>query len=258
MTVLDQIVEKTRERLRSAPPDLDDLRRAARERVANRIPFAFRNAITANEVNVIAEIKSASPSAGSIVADPDVERIARDYQRGGAAAISIVTEPEFFRGSTGWITRAKAATGLPVIMKDFVVEPSQLLRGIAAGADAILLLASLLDARHILDFVGLLEAYGCDALVEVHDERELDRALEGGARLIGVNNRDLRDFGVDLGTSERLGALMPEDVIRVAESGIKTRADVERLHAAGFHAFLVGESLLRQEDRARAVSELLP
>lgn len=257
MTVLDQIVERTRERLRDEQkPD----RRAAEAAVEGREPFAFRNALGGapqGTARVIAEIKSASPSAGPIVPDPDVESIARDYARGGAAAMSIVTEPEFFRGSRDWIFRAKRAAGLPVIMKDFVVEPSQIVRGIAAGADAILLLASLLDAARIRDFIALLEAYGCDALVEVHDEAELERAVDAGARLIGVNNRDLRDFHVDLGISERLGALMPRDVTRVAESGIRARADVERLQAAGFHAFLVGESLLRQDDRALAVRGLV-
>jgi len=257
MTVLDQIVERTRMRLRDEPMDIEDVRRAARDRAAAKTPFAFRTALQRDAVNVIAEIKSASPSAGSIVDNPDVESIARDYASGGAAALSVVTEPEFFRGSASWIARAKSAANLPAIMKDFIVEPSQLMRGIAAGADAILLLASLLDAPRILDFIGLLEEYGCDALVEVHDEQELERAVEGGARLIGVNNRDLRDFRVDLGTSERLGALMPEATIRVAESGIRNRADVERLRAAGFHAFLVGESLLRQDDRAAAVRTLV-
>jgi indole-3-glycerol phosphate synthase len=257
MTVLDQIVEHTRARLRDEPMDIEDVRRAARDAAAAKTPFAFRAALQRDAVNVIAEIKSASPSAGSIVDNPDVESIARDYASGGAAALSIVTEPEFFHGSSSWIARAKSAVSLPVIMKDFIVEPSQLMRGIAAGADAILLLASLLDARRLLDFIGLLEAYGCDALVEVHDEQELERAVEGGARLIGVNNRDLRDFRVDLGTSERLGALMSNDTIRVAESGIRNRADVERLRAAGFHAFLVGESLLRQDDRAAAVRTLV-
>jgi indole-3-glycerol phosphate synthase len=266
-TVLDRIVERTRERLLTeAKPD----RRAAEEVAQGRTPFAFRAAIGGRasrppggpearppSVNVIAEIKSASPSAGSIVDDPDVERIARDYARGGAAAMSVVTEPEFFRGSRDWIARAKAAAGLPVVMKDFVVEPSQIVRGIAAGADAILLLASLLDVAQLRDFVAIAEAYGCDALVEVHDEEELGRAIGSGARLIGVNNRDLRDFRVDLGTSERLGALMPDGVIRVAESGIRTRADVDRLRAAGFNAFLVGESLLRQDDRAAAVRALV-
>jgi indole-3-glycerol phosphate synthase len=257
MTVLDQIVERTRERLRGEPLEVEDTRRAAMERSASRKPFAFREALAREGVNVIAEIKSASPSAGSIVPDPDVESIARDYARGGAAAISVVTEPEFFRGSRDWLASARAASGLPVVMKDFVVEPSQIMRGIAAGADAILLLASLLDARQLSNFIGLLDAYGCDALVEVHDEAELERAVQAGARLIGVNNRDLKSFHVDLATSERLGAQMPQDAIRVAESGIRTREDVERLRAAGFHAFLVGESLLRQSDRAAAVQALL-
>ena len=254
MTVLDEIVARTRERLRGeAKPD----RRVAEEAAQQRKPFAFRAALSNEGVNVIAEIKSASPSAGSIVDDPDVETIARDYARGGAAAMSIVTEPEFFRGSRDWIFRAKNAAGLPIVMKDFVVEPSQIVRGIAAGADAILLLAALLDVAQIRDFVALAEAYGCDALVEVHDEQELERAIAGGARVIGVNNRDLRDFRVDLGTSERLGSAMPADVIRVAESGIRSRSDVDRLRAAGFHAFLVGESLLRQNDRAAAVRALV-
>ena len=253
MTVLEQIVERTRERLRDeAKPD----RRAAEEVAQQRTAHAFRDALSREGVNIIAEIKSASPSAGSIVDDPDVESIAGDYSRGGAAAISVVTEPDFFHGSRDWLARAKSASGLPVIMKDFIVEPSQILRGVAAGADAILLLASLLDEHRLADYIALLDAYGCDALVEVHDEDELARATKAGARLIGVNNRDLRSFAVDLATSERLGALMPKDVIRVAESGIRTRADVQRLRAAGFHAFLVGESLLRQHDRAAAVQEL--
>jgi indole-3-glycerol phosphate synthase len=249
---LDRIVERTRARIPHEPPDRVRAQRAAQERT----PFAFSAALKREGVNVIAEIKSASPSAGSIVPDPDVESIAADYARGGAAAISIVTEPEFFRGSHEWIGRAKS-TGLPVIMKDFVVESSQLMNGIAAGADAILLLASLLDGHRIREFISLLDAYNCDALVEVHDDAELDRAIEGGARVIGVNNRNLRDFKVDLATSETLAQRMPRDVVKVAESGIKTRHDVDRLRAAGYDAFLVGESLLRQSDRAAAVRELV-
>ena len=250
--VLQQIVDRTRARIPSEPAD----RAAAERAAANRKPFAFIKALTRDGVNVIAEIKSASPSAGAIVENPEIESIAADYARGGAAAISIVTEPEFFRGSRSWIARAKAS-GLPVVMKDFVVSPSQITNGVAAGADAILLLASLLDARRIAEFIGLLDAYGCDALVEVHDEEELGRAIDGGARIIGVNNRNLRDFSVDLGSSERLSVLMPPDAIRVAESGIKTRGDVERLRAAHYNAFLVGESLLRQNDRAAAVAALV-
>jgi indole-3-glycerol phosphate synthase len=238
--ILDKIVARTRARLLPVDP-----------------PHVFAAAISRPGINVIAEIKSASPSAGSIIETPEVEAIAAEYRRGGAAAISIVTEPEFFRGSSTWIARAKSSAGLPVIMKDFIIDERQLLHGIAAGANAILLLASLLDATQIRAFIALLDQFGCDALVEVHDEAELERAVGGGARLIGVNNRNLRDFSVDLGTSERLSALMPPGTIRVGESGIRTRQDVERLKNAGFHAFLVGESLLRQEDRAAAVERLV-
>jgi indole-3-glycerol phosphate synthase len=251
--VLEAIVARTRERL---PHEVVD-RAAAEQAAAARAPFAFASALRGDGVNVIAEIKSASPSAGSIVDQPDVETIAADYRRGGAAAISVVTEPEFFRGSRDWIARARAASRLPVIMKEFVLAPSQLMGGIAAGADAILLIAALLDAQRMKEFIGLLDAYGCDALVEVHDEAELDRAVEAGARVIGVNNRNLRDFSVDLATSERLVARVPAGVLRVSESGIHTRADVERLRRAGFDAFLVGESLLRQNDRAMAVRRLV-
>jgi indole-3-glycerol phosphate synthase len=252
MTILDDIVARTRARLGTEPP----IDRAAAETAArNRAPFALTAALRRDHISVIAEIKSASPSAGSIVENPDVEAIATAYKQGGAAAISIVTEPEFFRGSREWIGRA--AVQLPVLMKDFIVDESQLIRGIAAGASAILLLASLLDAKQIRDFIRCLDTYSCDALVEVHDEAELERAMNGGARIIGVNNRNLRDFSVDLGASERLARQIPDGVIRVAESGIKTRADIDRLRAAGFDAFLVGESLLRQNDRAAAVRQLV-
>ena len=238
--ILDRIVARTRARLLPADP-----------------PHAFAAAISRPGINVIAEIKSASPSVGMIIENPDVETIAADYRRGGAAAISIVTEPEFFHGSTSWIARAKASAGLPAIMKDFIIDERQLLHGIAAGANAILLLASLHDAKQIRAFIALLDQFGCDALVEVHDEAELERAIDGGAKLIGVNNRNLRDFSVDLATSERLSRLMPAGTIKVAESGIRIRQDVDRLRNAGFHAFLVGESLLRQADRAEAVKALI-
>ena len=256
--VLPQIVARTKARLDAETFDWQAANRAARLRANQREKFVFSTALKRRgAVNVIAEVKAASPSAGTIVENPEVEIIAADYKRGGAAAISIVTEPDFFRGSREWIVRASSASGLPVIMKDFVIDPSQLLRGAAAGADAVLLLASLLDALQIREFIGILDDFGCDALVEVHDEAELQRAVDGGARLIGVNNRDLRTFRVDLATSERLVASIPAGVVRVAESGIKSRQDVERLRAAGFDALLVGESLLRQNDRAAAVAALV-
>jgi indole-3-glycerol phosphate synthase len=254
MTILDDIVASTRARLcGELAPDIA----AAEQAVSIRPPFALTAALQRSGINIIAEIKSASPSAGTIVKDPDVEDIAFDYSSGGAAAISIVTEVKFFRGSRLWIDRAAAVSGLPVLMKDFIIDESQLIRGVAAGASAILLLASLLDANQIRDFIRRLDTYSCDALVEVHDETELQRAIDGGARIIGVNNRNLHDFSVDLGASERLAKQIPGGILRVAESGIKTRADVDRLRAAGFDAFLVGESLLRQNDRATAVRQLV-
>lgn len=251
--VLARIVERTKERIAGQTVD----RRSAEEAAAAKRAFAFSEALRGAEVGVIAEIKAASPSAGDIMPNPDVERIAAEYAAGGAAAISVVTEPEFFKGSPAWLQRARTAAARPVIMKDFVVSPGQIVNGIASGADAILLLASLLDGPRIAEFIGLLDAYGCDALVEVHDEAELERAIEAGARIIGVNNRNLRDFTVDLATSERLAPGIPAAAIRVAESGIRSASDVARLRAAGFTAFLVGESLLRQPDRAAAVSSLL-
>jgi indole-3-glycerol phosphate synthase len=255
--VLAKIVERTRARLAEQPMDVEDVRRGAHDASLNRTAHAFSSALRRDGVNIIAEIKSASPSAGPIMENPDVERIAADYKEGGAAAISIVTEPEFFRGSREWLRRASGSANLPVIMKDFVVEPQQVYEAVAAGADALLLIASILDAETIRKFIRLLDEHGCDALVEVHDEADLERAIAGGARVIGVNNRDLRTFKVDLGTSERLGALIPGDVIKVAESGIVDADDVQRLRAARFDAFLVGESLLRQNDRAAAVRRLV-
>lgn len=253
MNVLDDIVQRTRARLVDEPMEVEDTRRKAFERRRFRPNHAFAKALKFPGVNIVAEIKAASPSAGAIVQDPDVESIALEYKEGGAAAISIVTEPEFFRGSRDWIMRASGASGLPVIMKDFVVEPSQVFGAVAAGADALLLLASLLEPKEIALFIAFLNEFGVDALVEVHDEDELQKAIDGGAKIIGVNSRDLKTFNVDLATSERLVTKIPRDIIKVAESGIASHDDVERLRKAGFGAFLVGESLLRQNDRAAAV-----
>jgi indole-3-glycerol phosphate synthase len=229
----------------------------AEPRTSRLAPHAFRDALRRSDrgLAVIAEVKGASPSAGTIVASPDVEAIAGDYQEGGAAAVSVVTEPEFFAGSPGWISRA-AAAGLPVLMKDFITRREQLEAAIATGADAVLLIAALLDRAVLRGMIERLEAAGRDALVEVHDEGELESALDAGASIVGVNNRDLRDFSVDLATGERLVASIPPEVVRVAESGIRTPGDAERLAAAGFDAVLVGESLLRAADRRSAVAAL--
>ena len=254
--VLERIVADTRRRLESERRDMRTLERDARSVPPRDMTFATAIAGSSSPAHIIAEIKAASPSAGVIAAAPAVGTIASAYSRGGAAAISVVTEPEHFRGDRRWLREAADASGLPVIMKDFIVEEVQLLEGVIAGAGAILLLASQLDAMTIRRFIALLDEWNVDALVEVHDERELERAVEGGARLIGVNNRDLRNFSISLETSERLVSRIPAECMKVSESGIETAEDIRRLQAAGFDAFLVGTSLLRQQDHELAVRRL--
>lgn len=259
--ILQKIVASTRARLERekvvARRVRDEAEAFRKERRAHTFAETLRGGRSAERARIISEIKAASPSAGDIAPNPKVEEIAESYKRGGAAALSVVTEEEAFKGSRAWLTRATRETQLPVIMKDFIVEPVQIYDGAAAGADAILLLASLLDASQLRDFIAITNELGVDALVETHDERELERALKAEARLIGVNNRDLRDFSVSLTTSERLVLEIPPEAIRVSESGIRSRADVDRLTSAGFDAFLVGESLLRQSNREDAVRKLV-
>ncbi|MBW3565523.1 MAG: indole-3-glycerol phosphate synthase TrpC [Acidobacteria bacterium] len=244
--ILDRIVTGTRR-------DLDRLTEAERERIHHAAAakgkgdHRFRRALEEPGIRIIAEIKAASPSAGTIAGEVDPEAIARRYAEGGAAALSVVTEPHHFRGSRDWIPEAKKSD-LPVIMKDFVVDPVQIDRGFLAGADAILLLASILDETRLRELRQRIETLGLDALVEVHDEKELDLALSSGAPIVGVNNRNLRTFEVDLRTAERIARRIPPDVVMVAESGIHTRRDIERLEAAGYRAFLVGEALMRAGD----------
>ncbi|MEO8218064.1 MAG: indole-3-glycerol phosphate synthase TrpC [Acidobacteriota bacterium] len=255
--VLRQIVERTREDLRHDVVDWRALHRAARNRAAQKTKHSFQSALRrgTGPITVIAEVKGSSPSAGTIVENPDVVAIASQYRDGGASAISVVTEPHFFHGSMEWVYRARSV-GLPVVMKDFVVDPVQIYRGVAAGADAVLLLSSVLDVSRLREFLSILSELGRDGLVEVHDEQELEQALEAGAQIVGVNNRDLRTFAVDLATSERLRKSIPDSVVTVAESGVRTRDDALRLENAGFDAILVGESLLRQADRRVAVEML--
>lgn len=185
-----------------------------------------------------------------------IESVARAYRRGGASALSVVVEQDFFGGDPSWLPRAKTASGLPVLMKDFIVEEVQLDFAAALGADAILLIVSALDDETLRRLHGAASARGLAVLVEAHDETEIGRALVAGAEIVGVNARDLGTFRVNLAGMARLGALLPASVVRVAESGIKTRADVESLAAAGYGSFLVGETLLRAADPARALREL--
>ena len=189
-------------------------------------------------------------------ADARVEDVARAYRRGGAAALSVVVEQDFFGGDPAWLPRAKAASGLPVLMKDFVVDETQLDFAAALGADAVLLIVAALGDADLARLHAAAKARGLAVLVEAHDEGEIRRAAALGAEIVGVNSRDLATFAVDLAGMARLGGLLPPEATRVAESGIKTRADVEALETAGYGAFLVGETLLRSPDPARTLREL--
>jgi indole-3-glycerol phosphate synthase len=213
-------------------------------------------------VALIAEVKKASPSAGVIRPDFDPVRIAREYEAAGATCLSVLTDVKFFQGSLEYLRAIRAAVGLPLLRKDFIIDPRQILEAVEWGADAILLIAAILSDEQLRAYHALASGAGLSVLVEVHDDDELDRALAAGAELVGVNNRDLRVFKTDLATTERLGArlrALPGGASRVlvAESGIRTQADVARLRRATAQAILVGESLMREQDLVAKVRELL-
>jgi indole-3-glycerol phosphate synthase len=207
-------------------------------------------------LSVIAEVKRRSPSKGLLRADLDPGRLAAQYARGGATAISCLTDAEFFGALPDDLARVRAATDLPILRKDFIVDERQVAESHRAGADAILLIARILDCKQLADFLRLGHDLGLAVLVEVHDEAELDRALSAGGEIVGINNRDLDTFAVSLETSFRLRPRVPAGRTAVAESGIRDRADVAALEQAGFDAILVGESLVTADDPAAALAGL--
>ena len=209
-------------------------------------PRGFMQALLAYPgVSIIAEVKKASPSKGVICENFDPVAIARAYQDNGAQAISVLTDQNFFQGSLDYLAAVREAVKLPVLRKDFIIDPVQIEEAHIFGADAILLIAAILDEEKLRDFRCQAEEKGMDVLVEVHDEEELDSALRAGSRLIGVNNRNLKDFSVDIETTFRLGKRLPKDIPLVSESGLKTPEDMRRLASAGVAAALIGETLMR-------------
>ncbi len=259
VNILDTIVAEKKLEVAKLRPQAGKLKQAAAERKDFR---DFAGALRRDDgVTLIAEIKKASPSAGLILKDFDAIRIARDYEGAGAAALSVLTDEKFFQGRIEYLQLIRDAVKLPLLRKDFIIDELQIHESAARGADAILLIVAILDDAQLKGFRELASQLRLAVLVEVHDEAELDRALASGAEIIGVNNRDLRDFSVSLATTEKLAMKLKRGMCGkhtlVAESGIHVRTDVERVAKAGANAVLVGESLMRSGDIAGKVRELL-
>jgi len=255
---LDQIVGSTRRKVAETKrtADLRELERRAEQHV----PRGFRRALEEKSragVAVIGELKKASPSKGLIRAEFCAADLARELEAAGAVALSVLTEEEFFQGSLENLRMASAAVKVPCLRKDFIVDEFQLLEARANSADAVLLIVAALSQTELTGLALGARSRGLDVLCEVHDEEELQRALDAGCDLIGVNTRDLRTFKVDVETAFRLAERLPKSVLKVAESGIRSGEDITRLRAAGYQAFLVGESLMRAERPGEALRELV-
>jgi indole-3-glycerol phosphate synthase len=266
MTILDEIAEKTRLRVaraKGAAP-FDQVREKAlemAERQRSNNVFPFENALAKRRLqgaglSFICEVKKASPSKGIIAEDFPYLEIAREYEAAGADAISVLTEPEYFLGSDRYLQEIAAAVKIPTLRKDFIVDPYQIYEAKLLGAQAVLLICALLDTEALAEYIKTAGELGLSALVEIHNEGEAEQALAAGARLIGINNRDLKTFTVDTGMSARLRKLIPADIITVAESGIKSPDDVRALKGSGIDAVLVGESLMRATDKKQFLAEL--
>jgi indole-3-glycerol phosphate synthase len=255
---LDQIVAATRLRVAHAKRSVE-LRQLER-RAQEHVPRGFRRALAKRNqtgVVIIAELKKASPSRGLIRTDFNPGHLAQELETAGAAALSVLTDEEYFQGSLENLRLASVSTRLPCLRKDFVVDEFQLLEARAHCADAILLIVAVLSQAELVALKNQSRALGLDVLCEAHNEEELGRAVDAGCDLIGVNNRDLRTFKVDLKTAFRLAEMMPENVLSVAESGLENGTDIARLRGAGYQAFLIGESLMRAESPTTALHTLL-
>ncbi len=255
--LLTEIVTKKEEQLAR------DQKQRSLEVLINKIsglelPLPFKEALAeSQEFSIIAEIKRASPVKGELSPGFDPLKLAWAYRRGGARAISVITEEHHFKGSRAYIKPVKQLTGLPVLCKDFIIDQYQVYEARANGADALLLIAAILDKYLLSSLLDLTRSLEMEALVEIHDRQELETALEAGAGMVGINNRDLKSFRVDLATTLELAGLVPDDVLVVGESGITSREDILRMHEAGVNAALVGEALIRAGNPEAKLKSLL-
>lgn len=256
MTILEQLAGHARERARQAKAKipLAEIRRQAFHLPKGN--FAFENALRAPGISFICECKRASPSKGLIAPDFPYLQIAKDYEAAGADCISVLTEPKWFLGSDEYLKEIASVVSIPCLRKDFTVDEYMIYEAKVLGASAVLLICSILSEKQIKDYIGVCDELGISALVEAHDESEVQAALHAGARIIGVNNRNLKDFSVDTGNSRRLRGLVPRDVLFVSESGVDSAEDIAKLRETGADAVLIGEALMRAPDKKAKLDEL--
>lgn len=257
MTILDEIAAKTRKRIAEKEKNipLAEIRSQA-EQLPSDTGFPFERALAADDVAFICEVKKASPSKGIIAEDFPYLQIAKDYEAAGAAAISCLTEPFWFKGSDEYLREIAAAVNIPVLRKDFTVNEYMIYEAKTLGAAAVLLICSILSESQLKEYLELSHSLGLSSLVEAHDETEIETALKSGARIIGVNNRNLKTFSVDAENSAKLRKLIPADKIFVSESGTQTAEDVENLRKIGANAVLIGEALMRSSNKKAKLGEL--
>ena len=256
MTILDQLADHARERVAASKATCPLEQVKAEALALPKGDFAFEKALRKEGISFICECKKASPSKGIIAEDFPYLEIAKEYEAAGADCISVLTEPKWFLGSDKYLQEITSAVSIPCIRKDFTVDEYMIYEAKILGASAVLLICSILSKEQIKEYIGICDELGLSALVETHDEDEVAMAIEAGARIIGVNNRNLKDFTVDTGNSARLKSLVGDGIIFVSESGVKDGADVAKLKEAGVDAVLVGEALMRASDKKAKLSEL--
>lgn len=256
MTILDKLAASAKARCEAAkgkiPPE--EIRRLAEN--TPKGDFGFEKALKKPGMSFICECKRASPSKGLIAPEFPYLDIARDYEAAGADCVSVLTEPEWFLGSDRYLEEIAHTVGIPCLRKDFTVDEYMIYEAKLLGASAVLLICSILDAEQLKEYIGVADSLGLSSLVEAHDEREIAAAVGAGARVIGVNNRNLKDFTVDTGNSGKLRSIVPDDIVFVSESGVSDAADVKRLYDAHVDAVLIGEALMRASDRKAKLAEL--
>ena len=256
--ILDELASLTRKRieLQKQGYSLDNIKRDAELLAAREVAYNFEEALSKEGLSIISEVKKASPSKGVIAEDFPFLEIAKEYETAGADAVSCLTEPDRFKGSDAYLQEIASSIKLPVLRKDFTIDPYMIYQARMMGASAVLLIAAILSDAELAEYFEIAEGLGLSCLFEAHDEEEVKRCLAAGARIVGVNNRNLKDFTVDINNSVKLRKLVPDDVIFVSESGIEKPEDVKVLKENGTDAVLIGEMLMRSSDKTRLIHEL--